>query len=159
MLLDWHLERNLINVLINQIFIQINTKIFFSTKFDPNIDSGLFLNVTNNWIEFKVFFRFIWLDNFETHWNLTIIVKYKFFSVNMIQKTNLKIIQSLLNTNRNLSASTNDLEFYWRWVDKITYVNLKLCLENPNLSWNELKVQYFFRISTDFRSHIKFYLA
>lgn len=58
----------------------------------------------------------------------------------MIQKTNLKIIQGFFNTNRDLSASTNDFKFYWWRMDKITDVNLKLCLENSDLGWSELKV-------------------
>lgn len=131
---------NLIQIGVDQIFIQVNSKIFFSTKLDPNINPWLFLNVSNYWIELKIFFRFVWLNDFKAHWDLSIVVKYKFFSINMIKQTNLKIIQRFFDTYWNFSANAYHFkDDRWR-MNKIIDVNFKLSFENSNFWRSEFEI-------------------
>ena len=133
MLLNRQLKRNFIHIVFSQIFVQINSKIFLCSELDPYIDSWLFLDVTNDWIELKIFFSFVWLNYLETHWNLTFVVKNQFLSVYVVQQTNLKVIQLFLNSNWNLSASPYNSELYWGRMHKIAYINLEFALEYSNL--------------------------
>ena len=62
------------------------------------------MNVTNNWIELKVFFSLRGLAHTEAHGCFTAVEKRQFLAVDMTQQTNLKIVKLMLYKHRNLHA-------------------------------------------------------
>ncbi len=140
------MKGDLVNVLVCHVFAQVDSEILLGSEFYPDIDPGLFLDVSDNWVKLEIFLSLIGLNYFEAHRNLSIIVKDQFLPVNMVQQTNLKVIQVLLNTNRNFCACSWNLEFYRWWVNKIADINLKFSLKYSYFAWDELESQNFLRV-------------